>query len=98
MLCSSESIASEYFSLSGFANITPIHAGTPELGFRYDLATKGIFDEWTYKTASNIGLQVNGKITNEFEWVTQAVVADRLNNSVNKSLTLGFFATTLRQT
>ncbi len=83
-------MANEYFSFSGFANITPIHAGTSELGFRYDLGTEGIFDEWSYKTASNVGIQLNGKISDELEWITQAVVADRINNSVNKSITLGF--------
>ncbi len=47
MLPSFECMANEYFSFSGFANITPIHAGTSELGFRYDLGTEGIFDEWS---------------------------------------------------
>lgn len=76
--------------MSGFGNITAIHSGTKHFGFLYNLDKEGIYDEWDAKTGSSFGLQLNAKITNNWDGVVQAVLQDRINNDVDRTITRAF--------
>lgn len=82
--------ASEHFSISGFGNLSTIRSGTEQLGFKYNLAKEGIYDEWRLDTGSNFGLQLNTQFNDSFDMVLQGVVQERLDNDFNKSINLAF--------
>ena len=82
--------ADDIFSVSGFGNVSLIHSGTQDIGFLYDLTKSGIYDKWDLKTGSAFGVQLNSKISDSFSVVLQGVFQDRLDNDLNKTLTLAF--------
>ncbi|EEY70838.1 porin [Grimontia hollisae] len=80
----------EHIKISGFGNLSAIHSGTENLGFTYDLTKEGVFDEWSWKKGSAIGLQLNAGLSEEFDLVVQGVLQDRLDNDLNNSITWAF--------
>lgn len=75
---------------SGFGNVSAIHSGTKDFGYIYDLTKEGVFDTWSLKTGSSIGLQMNTSLTDNLDAVIQGVVQDRINNDLNKTITWAF--------
>ncbi|CZF78912.1 hypothetical protein GCE9029_01134 [Grimontia celer] len=82
--------AGELVQLSGFGNISAIHSGTEKFGFVYDLTKEGVFDEWSLEAGSSVGLQLNASLSDDWDFVIQGVVQDRIENDLNKSITWAF--------
>ncbi|WP_232313389.1 hypothetical protein [Enterovibrio coralii] len=76
--------------VSGFGNVSLIKSGTENLGFKYDLTKEALYDEWSLKPGSSLGLQLNADISDQFDAVVQGVLQDRLDNDLNKTITWAF--------
>ncbi|KKD62428.1 hypothetical protein RN22_00355 [Grimontia sp. AD028] len=89
-LASGHAAANEHVKVSGFGNISAIHSGSEDFGFVYDLTKEGVFDEWSLKAGSAVGLQLNANLFDNWDFVIQGVVQDRIENDLNKSITWAF--------
>lgn len=80
----------ERLKISGFGNLSVIHSGTENIGFVYDLTKEGVFDEWSWKAGSSVGLQLNAGLSDDLDVVVQGVLQDRIDNDVDNSITWAF--------
>lgn len=86
------SAAMDQLRFSGFASVTGTRADHEELGFRRDITqSEGSVDgEWRFDNDSLIGMQLNYRISDEWEAVTQVILKDRIHQSVNESIEWAF--------
>lgn len=90
MLAAANAAANERVQISGFGTVSAIHSGTENFGFVYDLTKDGVFDEWSMEAGSSFGLQLNANISEDWDFVVQGVVQDRIQNDLDKSITWAF--------
>lgn len=74
---------------SGFVNFGLTHASGDQLGFRAQLINEGR-NGFSFAPDSLLGLQVNGAINNQFDFVVQTVLQDRIDSSTSNFLELAF--------
>lgn len=82
--------ANDDLLISGFGNISAFKSGSKDFGFIYDLTKEGLYDEWSLKTGSSFGLQLNAHLNDSFSFVLQGVVQDKINNNLNNSINWAF--------
>lgn len=82
---------SDWLRLSGFGTIGLTQGGDEILGYRRDMSREGLFnDQWTFKTDSLLGLQLDAKLTDNLDAAVQLVARDRPDDSLEESLEWAF--------
>ncbi len=77
-------------SLSGFGTLGVVHNSSDELYFHRDFTMPADDSEYSFKTDSLLGLQLNAELTSHLDGVAQAVIKDRVSNDVIDSIELFF--------
>ncbi|NQY26320.1 MAG: hypothetical protein HRT92_03995 [Piscirickettsiaceae bacterium] len=72
--------------IHGFGTLGLTNAGNDNLGYRYNVAQEALFDEYSLKQNSNIGIQFDFKVSEKIDLNLQFLLRDRINNSFNKSV------------
>lgn len=80
-------LKNERFKISGFATLGLTQGGDEILGHRRNAVQDGNFDgDWSFKTDSLLGVQLDTKFTNEFNGAIQLVARERAEQSISDSI------------
>jgi hypothetical protein len=81
------------FSFSGFGTVGITTSDSKNYGFRQNISKRnGIYSgDWKFEDASLIGLQLDLTFNNNFQFISQLVLKDQVEQSFNDALELGFF-------
>ncbi|MDF1588351.1 MAG: hypothetical protein P1P93_04230 [Gammaproteobacteria bacterium] len=77
---------SSKFRINGFGSLGLTKADNELIASRNNVNQKGIFDEWSSRLDSNLGLQLNYDPTDKLHFALQLVAEERSNNSLNRSV------------
>lgn len=76
---------------SGFTTIGVVKGGDKDLGYTQDLNREGVFDgDLSLKSNSNLGIQLDATIDDQWSAGLQLIAEDRYENSLSKSLNWAF--------
>ena len=77
---------SNTYKLSGFGTLAATSAGSDELGYYRDYSHQPQTKDWSFKTDSMLGAQIDWYITPDFSANLQIVAKDRANNGLEESI------------
>ncbi|MBA55838.1 MAG: hypothetical protein CMK89_15385 [Pseudomonadales bacterium] len=93
-LCSvstADVIDEQRFHVSGFATLGAVKGGDEDLGFIQGLYQEGVFDgDWSFKSNSNLGLQLDAAYNDRLSATLQLVARDRVENNLENSVDWAF--------
>ncbi|MEE2729293.1 MAG: hypothetical protein VYA55_00650 [Pseudomonadota bacterium] len=86
-----DTIEQQHFRISGFGTLGAVKSGDDILGFTQGLYQEGVFDgDWSYKSNSNLGLQLDATFNNRLSATFQLVAKERVENGLEESLEWAF--------
>ena len=86
-----DAIEEQRFRVSGFATLGAVKSGDEDLGFTQGLYQEGVFDgDWSLKSNSNIGLQLDATINDRLSAAVQLVGKTRVENNLENSIEWAF--------
>ncbi|WP_256717935.1 hypothetical protein [Shewanella sp. UCD-KL12] len=78
------------FSLSGFGTLGVVHNSSDELYFHRDFTMPADGSDFSFKTDSLLGLQLNAELASHLDGVAQVVIKDRVSSDAIDSVELFF--------
>ena len=84
-------IEEQRFRVSGFATLGAVKSGDEDLGLTQGLYQEGLFDgDWSFKSNSNLGLQLDANINDRLSAAIQLVGKSRVDNGLKESFEWAF--------
>ncbi|MCG8671841.1 MAG: hypothetical protein MI867_20725 [Pseudomonadales bacterium] len=76
--------------ISGFLTAGFARGGNKRLGLRQNIAQFGKYADWTYKTDSLLGLQLNQRFSKKWDAAFQAIFKDRVGDNLEDNIEWAF--------
>ncbi len=88
---SAEVVQEQRIRVSGFTTLGLVNSSDDDIGFLQNLNQEGVFDDdWSLKSNSNLGLQLDATLNDKFSATVQLVGKDRAENGLEESLDWAF--------
>lgn len=72
--------------VSGFGSLFATHAGNEKLGYYHEYTNLSQTGDWALTTDSNLGLQLDAKLSPQLSATVQTVFKDRVKNGVDENI------------